>query len=100
MEGWGEGEPTFWFEITVDVSIQMEIFERSNHFGSVEFGVVLCKTFARPGLERTEKLASHAVLFTDIRSGYKARGDSIRDREGGTHVKDEKEVVLRLEGME
>lgn len=58
----GRGGLTLRLEVPVDEAHQMEVLERGDHLGSVEPRVLLRQTLARPGLERAEELAAHAVL--------------------------------------
>ena len=64
---------TFRFKIPVDVSVQMKILQRGNHFRSVEFSVFLWKTFIRTSLEGSKKLSSHAILPIRICSEARKR---------------------------
>lgn len=56
----------FRLEISVNVAHEMQVLERSSDLGSVELRVCLSHTLALSGLQSPEKLASHAVLHTEI----------------------------------
>jgi hypothetical protein len=67
----GEGRrylnPTFWLEIAVNESHKMKVLQSGDDFRGVKSRAVFWKALAWPSLERSEKLAAHAVLHAKIK---------------------------------
>lgn len=55
---------TLWFEVAVDEAHEMQILERRDNFGRVEFGVLFRQTLPWPCLKRSKEFAAHAILHT------------------------------------
>lgn len=77
---------TFRLEIAVDVTVQMKVFQRCNHFCSVEFGVLFRQAFPWASLKRPEELSSHTVLTS---------AENFEQMEK-THVEDKEQMISRL----
>jgi hypothetical protein len=61
-----QSKRTFWLEIAVDKSHQMQILKRSDDLGSVKAGAILWQTLSRPSLQRTEEFAPHTILHAKV----------------------------------
>lgn len=57
---------TFRFQVTVNKSHEMQVFKRAEHFSRIESRINLWKTFPRPGLQCSEKLAAITILHDKI----------------------------------
>src|SRR5689334_21515115 len=57
---------TFWLQIPVNETHQVQVLQRRRHLGRVEPGVFLGYALPRPRLQRTEELPATAVFHAEV----------------------------------
>jgi hypothetical protein len=57
---------TLGFEISVNESHEMQIFQRCRHFGGIKSGILFRNAFSRACLKSAEELATTAVFHAQV----------------------------------